>query len=89
MRIACLGECTIEMAPAPEAHGLFRLGAAGDSFNTAVYLARLEGGGAGDRRHPGRRHGPFLQTDFETFSVAACTTESWGATGLVIRYLGS
>ena len=46
MRIACLGECTIEMAPAPEAHGLFRLGAAGDSFNTAVYLARLEGGGA-------------------------------------------
>ncbi len=46
MRIACLGECTIEMAPAPEAHGLFRLGAAGDSFNTAVYLARLEGSGA-------------------------------------------
>ena len=45
MRIACLGECMIELAPAPEAHGLFRLGAAGDSFNTAVYLARLAGGG--------------------------------------------
>ena len=28
-----------------------------------------------------RWHGPFFQTDFETFLVAACTTESWGATG--------
>ncbi len=46
LRIACLGECMIEMAPAREAHGPFRLGAAGDSFNTAVHLARLEGGGA-------------------------------------------
>jgi 2-dehydro-3-deoxygluconokinase len=36
----------IEMAPAPEAPGLFRLGAAGDTFNTAVYMARLAGGGA-------------------------------------------
>lgn len=36
----------IEMARAPEAQALFRLGAAGDSFNTPVYLARLEGGGA-------------------------------------------
>ena len=50
LRIACLGECMIEMAPAREAHGLFRLGAAGDSFNTAVHLARLEGGDAVTRK---------------------------------------
>jgi 2-dehydro-3-deoxygluconokinase len=38
-RIACLGECMVELAP--EGAGLFRLGVGGDSFNTAAYLARL------------------------------------------------
>lgn len=41
MKIACLGECMVELAPAPEGAGLFRLGVGGDSFNTAAYLARL------------------------------------------------
>ena len=31
----------VELAPAPEGAGLFRLGVGGDSFNTAAYLARL------------------------------------------------
>ena len=46
MRIACLGECMVELAPAPEGPGLFRLGAGGDSFNTAVYMKRLAEAGA-------------------------------------------
>jgi len=41
LRIACLGECMVELAPVPEGAGLFRLGVGGDSFNTAAYLARL------------------------------------------------
>ncbi len=43
LRIACLGECMVELAP--EGAGLFRLGLGGDSFNTAVYLARLANAG--------------------------------------------
>ncbi len=39
LRIACLGECMVELAP--EGAGLFRLGVGGDSFNTAVYMKRL------------------------------------------------
>ncbi len=31
----------VELAPAPEGAGLFRLGIGGDSFNTAVYVKRL------------------------------------------------
>ncbi|MHA1151132.1 MAG: sugar kinase [Alphaproteobacteria bacterium] len=41
VRIACLGECMVELAPAPEGAGLFRLGVGGDSFNTAAYMKRL------------------------------------------------
>jgi 2-dehydro-3-deoxygluconokinase len=41
LKIACLGECMVELAPAPEGAGLFRLGVGGDSFNTAVYMKRL------------------------------------------------
>jgi 2-dehydro-3-deoxygluconokinase len=39
LKIACLGECMVELAP--EGAGLFRLGIGGDSFNTAVYMKRL------------------------------------------------
>ena len=45
MKIACLGECMVELAPAPEGAGLFRLGLGGDSFNTAVYMKRLADAG--------------------------------------------
>nr|WP_321456047.1 sugar kinase [uncultured Cohaesibacter sp.] len=38
VRIACIGECMIELAPAGE--GLFKQGFAGDTFNTAAYLSR-------------------------------------------------
>lgn len=39
--IVCIGEVMIELAPAGP--GLARLGVAGDTFNTAVYLRRLIG----------------------------------------------
>ena len=39
MRILCIGECMVEMAP--EADGRYRMGFAGDTFNTAWYLRRL------------------------------------------------
>ena len=38
-RIVSIGECMVELAPAGE--GLFSLGYAGDTFNTAWYLRRL------------------------------------------------
>ena len=38
VRIACIGECMIELAPAGD--GLFKQGFAGDTFNTAAYLTR-------------------------------------------------
>ncbi len=36
--IACIGECMLEIAPAGS--GLFKQSFAGDTFNSAVYLAR-------------------------------------------------
>ena len=38
MRIVCIGECMVEMAPDPE--GRYVMGFAGDTFNTAWYLRR-------------------------------------------------
>ncbi len=38
-KITVLGECMVELSP--EGEGLHRMGFAGDTFNTAVYLARL------------------------------------------------
>jgi 2-dehydro-3-deoxygluconokinase len=38
-RVACIGECMIELRPAPG--GLYSRGFGGDTLNTAVYLARL------------------------------------------------
>ncbi|MBV7393966.1 sugar kinase [Mameliella sediminis] len=40
-RFLSLGEIMVEMAPAPENPGLYRLGYAGDTFNTAWYARRL------------------------------------------------
>jgi 2-dehydro-3-deoxygluconokinase len=37
--ITVLGECMVELSP--EGEGLHRMGFAGDTFNTAVYMARL------------------------------------------------
>jgi 2-dehydro-3-deoxygluconokinase len=41
--VTVLGECMVELSPqqAGEANGLYRMGFAGDTFNTAVYMARL------------------------------------------------
>ena len=39
MRLLCIGECMIEMAPTAE--GTFSMGFAGDTFNTAWYARRL------------------------------------------------
>ena len=39
MRVVCVGECMVELAPAGD--GLLRQGFAGDTFNTAWYLKRL------------------------------------------------
>jgi 2-dehydro-3-deoxygluconokinase len=38
-RVACIGECMIELRQAPD--GLYSRGYGGDTLNTAVYLARL------------------------------------------------
>src|SRR5689334_14172040 len=38
-RVACIGECMIELRQAPG--GLFSRGFGGDTLNTAVYLTRL------------------------------------------------
>ena len=38
-RVACIGECMIELKQAPG--GLYSRGFGGDTLNTAVYLARL------------------------------------------------
>src|SRR6201991_1966167 len=38
-KVACIGECMIELRPAPG--GLYSRGFGGDTLNTAVYLARL------------------------------------------------
>ena len=43
-RIACIGECMIELSQLDLAGGHARVGFAGDTFNTAVYLARLRPG---------------------------------------------
>lgn len=40
-KIACIGECLIELSRVDFAAGSARIGIAGDTFNTAVYLARL------------------------------------------------
>ncbi|CTQ49243.1 sugar kinase [Jannaschia donghaensis] len=40
MRVLAIGECMAELAPAPS-DGDYRLGFAGDTFNTAWYLARM------------------------------------------------
>ncbi|SEW07488.1 2-keto-3-deoxygluconate kinase [Aliiroseovarius sediminilitoris] len=40
MRVLSIGECMAELSPQHEA-GTFRLGFAGDTFNTAWYLARI------------------------------------------------
>src|SRR3954471_22694255 len=42
IRVACIGECMIELKQAE--HGLFSRGYGGDTLNTAVYLARLGAG---------------------------------------------
>lgn len=39
-RIVAIGECMVEMAPLPDA-GTYRMGFAGDTLNTAWYLAKL------------------------------------------------
>lgn len=41
LRVACIGEVMIELSPADA--DTFRIGVAGDTFNTAVYLSRLLG----------------------------------------------
>ena len=40
-RICCIGECMIEMSQVDLSHATARLGFAGDTLNTAVYLSRL------------------------------------------------
>ena len=40
-RIACIGECMVELSPAER--GLFKQAFAGDTLNTAIYIARTAG----------------------------------------------
>ncbi len=41
LKVACIGECMIELGQVDLANGTARLGFAGDTLNTATYLARL------------------------------------------------
>jgi len=41
LRVACIGECMVEMAPV--GNGQYRQNFAGDTYNTSVYLQRLFG----------------------------------------------
>lgn len=41
LRVACLGECMIELSKMDLVEGVARVGFAGDTLNTATYLARL------------------------------------------------
>ena len=41
LRIACIGECMVELGRIDLAVGSAQVGFAGDSFNTAIYLSRL------------------------------------------------
>ena len=40
-KVACIGECMVELKQARTEAGLFSRGYGGDTLNTAVYLARL------------------------------------------------
>lgn len=44
VRVACIGECMIELSQLDMTLGQARVGFAGDTLNTAVYLARLRPG---------------------------------------------
>ena len=44
VRVACIGECMIELSQLDPVTGQARVGFAGDTLNTAVYLARLRPG---------------------------------------------
>ena len=55
MKIACIGECMVELTLPREAGGATRVGFAGDTFNAAVYLKRSAPEVDGGLRHRGRR----------------------------------
>ncbi len=84
MRIACLGECMVELAPAPEGAGLFRLGIGGDSFNTATYMKRLAHAGEA-RVH----YVTALGRDAESARMIAAFREEGLETDLVVRIKGA
>jgi 2-dehydro-3-deoxygluconokinase len=71
LKIACLGECMIELRP--HAPGLLAQGFAGDTYNTAVYLKRLDRDG---------RISVHYATGLGVDSFADDMLESWRAEGI-------
>jgi 2-dehydro-3-deoxygluconokinase len=76
MPIACFGECMVELQP--QGAGLWRQAFAGDTCNTAVYLARLLAG-----------HGPSVCWAMGTGQdqFAAGMRQFWSAEGLDLSLL--
>jgi 2-dehydro-3-deoxygluconokinase len=76
LSIACFGECMVELQP--QGPGIWRQGFAGDTCNTAVYLARLLAG-----------HGPTVcwAMGVGTDQFAQGMREFWIAEGLDISLL--
>ncbi len=74
----------VELAPAPEGAGLFRLGVGGDSFNTAAYLARLA-----DAGEAGVHYVTALGRDAESARMIETFQDEGLETDLVFRIEGA
>ncbi len=80
LRVACIGEVMIELSPVgPDTA---RIGVAGDTYNTAVYLARLLGD-AGDVSYV-----TALGDDAQSDRIARALESEGVGTGLVARIPG-
>lgn len=73
MKIACIGECMVEVAGLTKRQGEARIGFGGDTLNTAVYLARLLNGQSHDVHYVTR-----LGTDPHSDNMI----EAWQAEGI-------
>lgn len=80
LSIACIGEVMIELSPAEA--DTFRIGVAGDTFNTAVYLSRLMGDTASVS------YMTAIGTDAQSDRILAALGREGIGTGLVERIEG-
>ena len=77
LRVACIGECMIELSQLDLASGQAHIGFAGDTLNTAVYLARLR---------PGVSYVTNLGTDAFSASMLAMFAQEGVDCALIARH---